>query len=61
MAAEPEASVHGLEDGWIVRDRSGYLQASDKGLRRGGWFDRDAPAAAPERRNRPTAETELRP
>lgn len=30
------AHVHGIEDGWLYRDRSGHLQVSKEGLRRRG-------------------------
>lgn len=30
------AHIHGLEDGWLYRDRSGHLQVSREGLRRRG-------------------------
>lgn len=35
-AAGAWAHVHGIEDGWLYRDRSGYLQVSKEGLRRRG-------------------------
>ncbi len=33
-AAGTWAHVHGIEDGWLFRDRSGHLQVSAEGLRR---------------------------
>lgn len=37
-AAGAWAHVHGIEDGWLYRDRSGHLQVSKEGLlRRGEW------------------------